>query len=176
MLFTCVLWNLWELFVVSHPVEVLLWPLHIAKNVVPMVRKATIPIDLVLGAVCWIRWLAVFWKLLSLSVFCIVPCRGWLLSSELLWGVIRLMLWGVRISLCVFLRQFSSWEVWNEGVSPILCLTLSCPRDIFKPRSEDHTVTGSKPVSGNTPFFFSSTSQSLGSSAWNLRGLGCGTM
>ena len=40
--------------------------------------------------------------MLSLFVFCVVPCRGWLLSSGSLWWVIRLMLWGVRRSWCVF--------------------------------------------------------------------------
>ena len=155
MWFTCVLWNWWEWFFVSHPAEVLLWPLHIARDVAPKVRKATIPIDLVLGTVCWVHLLAVVWAMLSLFVFCVVPCRGWLLSSGLLWWVIRLMLWGVRRSLCVcvFLHPFSLTSqslrssarnlrglmeflvrelvsgprlVWEQNVSQLLILQWQC--------------------------------------------------
>ena len=44
----------------------------------------------------------------------------------------------------------------------------------FKPKSKDHKVTGSNPVL--VSMLFLSTSQSLGSSARNLRRLSCGAM
>ena len=50
-----------------------------------------------------------------------------------------------------------------------------CVRAIFSEfKSEDHKVTGSKPVS--VRMLFSSTSRFLGSSARNLRRLSCGAM
>ena len=54
-------------------------------------------------------------------------------------------------------------DFWSD-----LFLSPACPRNVFEPKPEGHKVMGSKPVSADMIFFFS-TSQSLGSSAQKFR-------
>ena len=64
--------------------------------------------------------------------------------------------------------------VSNEVSFAPVSESLLCLRDTLKPKSEDHKVMGSKTRVGL--YTFSSTFQSLGSSARNLRRLSWGAM
>ena len=103
-------------------------------------------------------------------------------------SVIILLLGNARLR-CLCHRSVRQERIMDSGAAE-LCSVRTCPvciedyfQSIFEvlrvgaifsePKSEDHKVTGSKPVLFRM-FFFSSTSQFLGSSARNLRRLSCG--